>query len=100
MLGDSCVEQDFGKGPVHYPTRFWKIVIVPKDESRTPELLAYGFLFDQSEVIKEFGLNVQEAALDLAKAFHKQQATLADICQMAGISLAPSIMAADQHKPG
>ena len=100
VLGDSCVEQDFGKGPVHYPTRFWKIVIVPKDESRTPELLAYGFLFDQSEVIKEFGLNVQEAALDLAKAFHKQQATLADICQMAGISLAPSIMAADQHKPG
>ncbi|CAI8863722.1 endonuclease G, mitochondrial [Pseudomonas chlororaphis] len=100
VLGDSCVEQDFGKGPVHYPTRFWKIVIVPKDESRTPELLAYGFLFDQSEVIKEFGLDVQEAALDLAKAFQKQQATLADICQMAGISLAPSIMAADQHKPG
>ncbi|MGV6953848.1 DNA/RNA non-specific endonuclease [Pseudomonas chlororaphis] len=100
VLGDSCVEQDFGKGPVHYPTRFWKIVIVPKDESRTPELLAYGFLFDQSEVIKEFGLDVQEAALDLAKAFQKQRATLADICQMAGISLAPSIMAADQHKPG
>lgn len=99
VLGASCVEKDFGKGPVHYPTRFWKIIIVPKDESRTPELLAYGFLFDQSEVIKEFGLDIQEAALDLAKAFDKQKATLADICQMTGISLAPSIMAADQHKP-
>ncbi|AZC38712.1 DNA/RNA non-specific endonuclease [Pseudomonas chlororaphis] len=94
----SCVEQDFGKGPVRYPTRFWKIVIVPKDESRTPELLAYGYLFDQSEVIKEFGLNVKEAALDLANAFQKQKVPLTAICLLTGISLTPSIMAADQYK--
>lgn len=101
VLDTSCKVEDFGQGPVYYPMKFWKVVIVPRDESTNPELLAYGFVFDQSEAIAKYGLDVQETALALSKLFGKQQMALSDIEQLTGIRFPHIVLEADQFRaPG
>lgn len=97
VLDASCRQKDFGTGPVYYPTQFWKVVIVPQDESTQPGLLAYGFLFDQTDVIDEFGLDTREALRELSDTFKRQKIKLDELCARAGIVLDPRIMQADQH---
>jgi len=96
VLDASCKVQDFGQGPVTYPMKFWKVVIVPRDESNNPELLAYGFVFDQSEAIAKYGLDIKERALDLAKLFGKLRMALPDIEKLAGIRFPGIVLQADQ----
>lgn len=74
---------DFGKGKVHYPLKFWKVAVVPMSTAHNPKLAAYGYVFDQSKAIKEFGLDIKEALA--LSAFTRQRTKLMDISAMTGI---------------
>ncbi len=58
-------------------------MVVPTSTARTPELAAYGYIFDQSKAIAEFGLGIN-VALGLG-AFTRQRTTLQVIRAMTGI---------------
>jgi endonuclease G, mitochondrial len=85
---------DFGRGEVVYPLKFWKVVVVPKSTARRPGLAAYGFVFDQSRVIREFGLGVE--TLELRK-FARQAKPLGEIEALAGVRLPEIVRNADQR---
>jgi endonuclease G len=86
---------DFGRGEVQYPRKFWKVVIAPESNARRPALLAYGFVFDQSSVIREFGVGFREALR--LKPFVRQRKTLEEISRLAGVAFADALHAVDQH---
>jgi hypothetical protein len=60
-----------------YPVRFWKVLAVVAAAGAAgnpkPTLVVYGFIFDQSDVITEFGLGIKEAK---ASDFRSYQATI------------------------
>ncbi|AXQ27865.1 endonuclease [Solimonas sp. K1W22B-7] len=94
VLGTDGRTHDFGRGRVWYPLKFWKVVIVPETTRRRPRLLAYGFVFNQSAVIKEFGLDIKEG-LDLT-GFGRQAKSIKAIGELAGIEFPDVVIAADQ----
>nr|WP_315463294.1 DNA/RNA non-specific endonuclease [uncultured Rhodoferax sp.] len=75
--------RDWGTGKVSTPRKFWKVIIVPESPRRGANLLAYGYVFDQSDVVKQFGLTFEEA-IDLPK-FDRKRETLAEIESMSGV---------------
>jgi endonuclease G, mitochondrial len=96
VLDENCPVKDFGKGEVCYPTRFWKIILAPESVAHQSTLQAYGFIFDQSEALNEFGVGFEEA-LVLTK-FQKNKASIATIEGLTGLTFAEVIREADQHK--
>lgn len=96
ILSDECPTKDFGRGPVRYPLRFWKVAVIAESSGDNPKLKAYGFILDQSDAIKEFGLGWDEA-LVLAK-FKGMREKLSVIEGLAGIEFDPVLLAADQKK--
>jgi endonuclease G len=70
-------EEDFGRGIIQYPVKFWKVLVVI-DKHEGP--LAYGFVLDQSAAISRFGLE----AIDFRK-FKSQQKTLKQITALTGV---------------
>lgn len=86
-------QADFGRGAVVYPLKFWKVVVVPNSTARTPTLAAYGFVFDQSRAIRQFGLGTEESlALPM---FSRQSRPLTDIMELAGVEFPEIVLAAD-----
>jgi endonuclease G len=96
VLDQNCPKRDFGRGEVCYPTLFWKIIIVPESVADGSKLKAYGFTFDQTQAITEFGLGFEEA-LVLTK-FKKNKKSVAAIETLTGLIFADVIREADQHK--
>lgn len=93
VLYSDTRREDFGRGDVVYPLKFWKVVVVPKSRGRRPELAAYGFVFDQSRVIREFGLAIE--ALELRR-FARQAKPLREIQELSGVILPDVVLRADQ----
>ena len=93
VLADFFQPQDWGRGKVHIPKRFWKVVVVPASMRKLPRLLAYGYLFDQTAVVTRFGLDYER--LDLP-GFVRRRASLADIAARTGVVFAPAVLAAEQ----
>ncbi|HEX8360969.1 MAG TPA: DNA/RNA non-specific endonuclease [Longimicrobium sp.] len=60
VLYSATAKRDFGKGEVVYPFKVWKVVVVPTSTKRDPELAAYGFVFDQSDALKNSDLGSSE----------------------------------------
>ncbi|MGE5378735.1 MAG: DNA/RNA non-specific endonuclease, partial [Bacteroidota bacterium] len=89
--------QTLKNGKVFIPYKFWKVVVVPESTARNAPLLAYGFLFDQSDVIQKYGLDIQEA-LELPD-FKRQQVTIEEISTLSGVVFDKKVRDADQH-PG
>lgn len=85
---------DFGRGDVVYPLKFWKVIIVPKAPGRNQALAAYGFVFDQTRVLREFGLGVE--TLELRK-FARQAQSVAEIEALSGVRFPDIVRDADQH---
>jgi endonuclease G len=81
--------EDYGYGDVQYPLRYWKIVLVNDEEAG---LSAYGFILDQTDVIKKFGL--EEAMLDFSN-FKAQQVTIDAITQATGVIFDKQLYEAD-----
>lgn len=96
VLDGTCREWDFGAGKVKYPVKFWKVVIIPEDDVRNPKLLAYGFVFDQSKALDEFGVGFKEA-IDLEKDFAREARSLKAISRLTGVKFAQLLHDADQH---
>lgn len=89
--------RDFGNGDVTYPLKFWKVIVVPRSPAQRPDLLVYGFVFDQSRAIDEFGVGLTlEEALRL-EPFSRQARSLAKISELTGLTFADALHAADQH---
>jgi endonuclease G, mitochondrial len=80
----------YANGPVQYPLKYWKIVLV---NDATDGLTAYGFILDQKDVIDRFGLE----GLDFS-AFEAQQATIQSITDICGVVFDPQVYAADVLK--
>lgn len=93
VLADFFRPQDWGRGKVNIPKRFWKVVVVPASMRKQPRLLAYGYLFDQTAVVTRFGLDYER--LDLP-GFVRSRASLADIAARTGVVFAPAVLAAEQ----
>lgn len=96
VLNEDCPSKDFGRGAVKYPLKFWKVVVVPESNARKPKLLVYGFVFDQTKPIDEFGVGFKES-IDLQKDFGRQAKSLQEIMELTGIEFADVLLAADQH---
>jgi endonuclease G len=93
LYSDTEVE-DFGRGPVVYPRKFWKVIVVPTSRGRRPDLAAYGFVFDQTDALKEFGLGVER--LDLGK-FNRQVMPLRQVQELSGVIFPEIVLTADQQ---
>ena len=69
-----------------YPVRFWKVLAVAAAAGAAGNakstLMVYGFIFNQSDVINEFGLGIKEAK---ASDFRTYQATLREISEGSGV---------------
>jgi endonuclease G len=89
ILSDKDPTADFGKGPIQYPIRFFKIICVVDNGSEKPVLKVFGFIFSQENVVDEFGIerfspgkfsqyqvpltSIEEAAgLEFDKILHQQ----------------------------
>lgn len=71
---------DFGTGPVQYPIRFWKVVVVAiHDPAGQTSLRAYGFLLSQKDVVDKFGIEFAPGE------YARYQCTLAEIANLAGV---------------
>jgi endonuclease G len=82
--------RDFGSGHFQYPTRFWKVVCVARQERGAAKLYVYGFILDQGDVIRRFGIE----RIDVG-AFAAHQRSLAAIQDETGLRFAPEILAGD-----
>lgn len=82
---------DFGLGPVRYPLRFWKIVVVAeRGDGEALALRAFGFLLSQEPVVDRFGLEVFGPG-----RFRRYQVPLTAISETAGVVFDPVLHAAD-----
>lgn len=97
VLDDFVDVRNWATGEVETPKRFFKVVVVPESTKKKPKLLAYGYVFDQTDVVKRFGLTFKER-LDLP-AFNKHRRTLAEITAMTGVVFAQIVRDAEQAMP-
>jgi endonuclease G len=95
VLKDMYEATDWGTGKVQIPKKFWKVVIIPDSDRKNPKLLAYGFLFDQKNVVKKYGFTYTKEAIDLTE-FDRQSKSLAFISELTGVLFSDDVMAADQ----
>lgn len=93
VLSDDDPVEDFGRGPVAIPVRFWKVVVVKKLGTETPELEAHGFILSQKDLLGKFGIEFA------AGRFERFRSPLREISKAAGVTFDPVITAA-QQRPG
>jgi endonuclease G, mitochondrial len=78
---------------IQYPLRFWKVVALVASPGSAagnvePQLLVYGYIFDQSDVIGKYGLGIKEAK---AEDFRIYQVTLSQITSDSGVEFAKAL---------
>jgi len=81
---------DFGKGPIQYPSRFWKIIMI---NDKIAGLMAYGFILDQGPVLARFGIE----RIDVSR-FAAHQVPIDDIEAATGLTFDQAIHDADVMK--
>jgi endonuclease G, mitochondrial len=95
--------QDFGAGPVKFPLQFWKVVVVKDKDS----LLSYGFVFDQTKSIDDYGLDVHismqtpervGAVLPSTSPFETNQRAIKEIEKLTGVVFPDNVKKVDQKK--
>lgn len=86
---DNDPVEDFGFGEIQYPLKFWKVVVVLDEAGK---LNSFGFLLDQTNVVKKFGLGLER--LDF-KMFKKQQLTVREITKLTDIKFDKQIYDSD-----
>lgn len=73
--------RDFGAGLVQYPLRFWKVICVAEPNADGDlELQVYGFMLDQTNVVRRFGIEVFRPG-----RFAGYQMSLAEITKETGV---------------
>jgi DNA/RNA endonuclease G (NUC1) len=75
---------------LRYPLRFWKVVVFRPDDGEG-ELRAMGFVFDQSEVIDEHGLGLEE----IDRRLKRFQVRIQKISEEAKVQFDPKVIEAD-----
>lgn len=73
---------------IKYPVKFWKVIVADTDEG----LMTYAFVQDQSGVVKEYGLGIEES-LDLG--FEESQVTVSEIESLTGVVFADIVKQKD-----
>lgn len=86
---DNDPVEDFGFGEIQYPLKFWKVVVVLDESSK---LNSFGFLLDQTKVVKEYGLGLER--LDF-KLFKKQQLSVKEITKLSGVKFDKQVTDSD-----
>jgi endonuclease G len=85
---------DFGRGPIRYPLRFWKVVAVAEPAAGGKRALrTFGFIFSQKRVVDRFGIEVFGAG-----KFKRYQVPLRRITDIAGVTFDDRLHAADAMK--
>lgn len=92
VLKDFFEAHDWGAGSIRIPKYFWKIVIVPASLKKDAGLLAYGYVFTQVPVVKQFGLTFE--GMDLPE-FNRQRTPIADITRLTGVHFPPAVLKAE-----
>lgn len=86
---------DFGKGPIKYPLRFWKVVAVvdaePGVAKAKRKLRVYAFILSQQDVVEQFGIEVFDPG-----RFKKSQVALKQVTTDTGVIFAKALHSADQ----
>ncbi len=95
VLADFIAHLRWGRDPVPVPAKFWKVVVVPASRARKPKLLTCGYLFDQSDVVRRYGLDYTKEALDLP-AFARHRVGLADLTRLTGVAFPRVVMGGEQ----
>lgn len=85
--------KEYPRGPLQVPMRFWKVVACVSEDNGDPELLAYGFVFDQSEPIRTKGYE----RMDMGD-YEINQRSLAFITEISGVVFAAVLMESDVLK--
>jgi endonuclease G len=84
-----------GQAAIQVPMEFWKVVMCIGTEGAKKTRLAYGFVFDQTDAIRERGYE----GLDVGD-FVVYQMPIADITRKAGVVFDRSVRDADVMKVG
>jgi len=95
VLQDFISAGGIGAPGVKIPRKFWKVVVFRESRKKTAPLLAYGFVFDQSKAVKDYGLDYKVEGLELPE-FDRQRKSLAEIQVLAGVSFPQNVQDADQ----
>jgi endonuclease G len=93
ILDDFFKDVDWGNGKIRVPKRFWKVVVVPEARQRKTKLFAYGFVFSQEAVVREFGLTYERLALP---EFVRQSKKLSEITALTGVEFPQVVVDAEQ----
>jgi endonuclease G len=79
---------------IQYPLKFWKIIVAVDEQE---ELVSYGFILDQSDVVNDQGIGLER--LDFS-AFNAQQATIRAITSLTGVVFDQKVYDNDALNPG
>jgi endonuclease G len=96
VLGDDDPTHGYpGEKPIQVPMRYWKVVLCTSSSGGRTQRHAYGFVFDQSVVVRTFGyekMNMDD--------FEIHQVPIAEISDETGVTFAASVLAADVLRNG
>lgn len=95
VLQDFLGAQGLGTPGVKVPARFWKVIVVRASRRNDSALQAYGYVFNQTQAVRAYGLTYEGLELPEFKA---QRATIAQIQALAGVVFDPQVLAADQPR--
>ena len=90
ILAEDDPSADFGKGPIRYPIRFFKIVCVAEGPVGRKRLRVFGFILSQKDVVARFGIERFGPG-----RFKGQQVPLTEIEEAAGLKFEQVLHDAD-----
>ena len=92
VLAKNDPTKDYGEGSIAYPLKFWKVIAVVNRTGTKTKLATYGFVFDQSDVVSQFGIEFAPGA------FARFQKKLTEITDLTGVVFDKSLRDADTKK--
>lgn len=96
VLADEDPQHGYtGMKSIQVPMEYWKVVLCTAKEGGKTRRFAYGFVFDQSEVVKTLGY--EKMNMDDFKIY---QVPIKDITEKTGVNFDASVLAADVLKSG
>lgn len=95
VLNEMFATQTVNGQAIHIPKKFWKVVVVVDGPKKNANLKAYGYIFDQSGVVKKYGFGFEGLELP---SFTKNRITFAELEALAGVRLPANVVAAEQPK--